>query len=613
MIKSGAKFVGKSALLILAGSIVGTLLLVLAYMLPVNIANRDSSYGTLEEEGWYPRASVSSRSLDAYFYSFFPDVLDNGTDKIMLYMAMDDSEGSPLYRALDSYNAYIGSYAYYWHGYVAVLRPLFLLFDFAELRIVNGICQILLILVLALMIGRKKGIRYVLMLAASYVLLMPFALAMGLQFTWIFYISFIGALVLIKKRDFFEEKKRYLFCFIALGMFTCYFDLLTYPLVTWGIPLIWWITMDNAERKEVDWVKRVVTTGFSWIAGYALMWIMKWVYATPILGRNVLEAGINEVFVRSGTSAGNAYSLSARLETIYTNWKHYEYKVFAMLLMLWLLWWIVQMIFQGGIKRDSRRYAYLLVGVSSVVWYFVLADHTQIHHFFTYRIFAVSVLAFLALVLCSTSPASKAEMVSIKKRLVVCGVLLMAAVLSIPLALLAREKILVINGEGQFMQMSMDSGDYFEVEFSPAFDEIRGIDLGLQSDALQGYCIISLWDEDQLEYQETLFPGNFDGNFQDIGAHWKLHRGKTYRLVLDVADTDQPMYIWVTADGSMSLSEYGGLSVNGHTVAGQLLTAITYWALPTARKTQIFIAMTWMGVLLAIGYVLWPKERVYQR
>lgn len=351
MIKDGAKFVGKSTLLILAGSIAGTLLLMLAYMLPVNSENRDSSYEVLEQEGWYPRASIISRSLDTYFNSFFPDVLDDSTDSIMLYMAFDDSEGNPLYRAMNSYNTYTGSYAYYWHGYVVLLRLLFLFFNFTELRMINGICQFLLVLSLAFVIGKEKGIRYVLMLVTSYALLAPLALAIGLQFTWIFYIAFLGTLILIRKRDTLEEKQRYLFFFIVLGIFTCYFDLLTYPLVTWGIPVLWWLIMDGTERKEMEWVRRVIATGFAWIAGYAFMWVMKWVYATPILGSNVMESGISEVFLRSGTSEGNAYSLGTRLGAVYTNWKHYEYKVYALILGIWLIWWIVRLILQGGKER----------------------------------------------------------------------------------------------------------------------------------------------------------------------------------------------------------------------------------------------------------------------
>lgn len=251
----------------------------------------------------------------------------------------------------------------------------------------------------------------------------------------------------------------------------------------------------------------------------------------------------------------------------------------------------------------------MLTGFSSIVWYFVLANHTQGHHFFTYRIFAVSILSFLAIVLCSTSLSSKIVKASINKRLGVCVTLLVVVALSISLTFLAREELLAINGMEQFVQISMNDGDHFKVDFTPTFDEIRGLNLGLQSDGIQGYCTISLWDEEQLEYQETIFLENFDMNFQSIGAHWKLHGGKTYRLALEVTDTVQPVYIWVTDNGAMPLSEYGGLLVNDHAVEGQLLTGITYWALPASRRTLIFVAMTWLGILLASTYALWPLTK----
>lgn len=606
--KNTMSFIGKSILFLLAGVSIGTVLLVAAYMLPVNMENRDSSYETLEKEGWYPRATVSSMSLATYFHSLLPDILDGGTDRVMLYTALDDSAGNPLLRAMESYSVYSGSYTRYWHGYVSVLRPLMLIFDYIEFRIINGLGQLILMLALAFLIGREKGIRYVAMLVTSYVLLMPAALSMSLQFTWVFYISFLGTLVLLRKRSFFAEKNRYLFFFMSLGMLTSYFDLLTYPLVTWGIPLIWWMVMDSSEQREGFWVKRVVCSGLGWIVGYAFMWVMKWTLASLVLGQNVFQTAINEVFILSGTLTEKEYSLFSRFEAIYINWKHYGYKVYAMLLAVWLVWWISGCLLRGW-KRDSRRYAYLLTGFSSVVWYLVLANHTQVHHFFTYRIFAVSILAFLAIVLCSSYQTKKVYAVPLRKRLIVCGVLLTAGVLSIPLTLLAREEIFTLNGDEQFRTIPMNCDDFSEVSFRPNFDEIVGFDIGLQSESDKGYCEITIWDADEIKYQETVWLEDFDGNFQHVEAHWQLNRDKSYRMVLKIKDTVELVYLWVTENGAMPLSEYGELSVNGQVVEGQLLTGITYWALPVSRKTQLFIALTWMGMLLAGGYALWPKTK----
>ncbi len=96
----------------------------------------------------------------------------------MLYTATDTTEGNPFVRVMNSYSEYRGAYSYYWHGYVCTLRLLLLMFDYSELRILNGICQFLLVLLLAVIIGKEKGMRYMFMLATSYFLLSPAGLSL---------------------------------------------------------------------------------------------------------------------------------------------------------------------------------------------------------------------------------------------------------------------------------------------------------------------------------------------------------------------------------------------------------------------------------------------------
>ena len=363
--------IGKSVLLIITGAVVGTILLTIAYALPVNMENRDASYETLEQEGWYPRATVTSRSLDTYFHSYYPDVLDDSTDKIMLYTAMDDSIGSPLTRAMDSYSDYVGSYSRYWHGYVVLLRVIFLFLNYTELRVVNGACQLFLVLILATIVGRKKGVPYVLMLATSYILLSSIAMPLGLQFSWVFYIAYFGTLILLLKTDFFEKNRRYIYFFMVLGMFTSYFDLLTYPLATWGLPLIWWIVMTEREERESFWTGRVVFSGFSWIVGYAGMWCMKWVLATLILGRNIFRSATLEASLWSGLQKTKEAALSGRLQVIHVNWKHYEYKVYGVILAAWLIWWVCKFVFRGGGKeiQSARHFCWRAFPVLFGIWY----------------------------------------------------------------------------------------------------------------------------------------------------------------------------------------------------------------------------------------------------
>lgn len=381
MMKKICNLFEKCALLLLGGSILGTLLLTLAFLVPVNEENAAASYQILNDEGWYPAAPILTQSLDAYFHSYLPGVLDNGTDSIMLHTAMDTSEGNPLTRAMNMYCTYLHiNYSRYWHGYVAILRPLLYFFDFSEIRILNCLGQLLVLMLLTVLIVRKRGWVYGLLMLTSYFLLMPVAMPLSLQFTWVFYIAAVSCLVLLKKQEYFENEQRYLYLFLVIGMLTSYFDLLTYPLFTWGFPITWLLVMSRPESSGVERIKKVVFSGLSWIAGYGIMWGLKWIYASLILGKEIFSDAVNEVFVLSGAGSGKEQGFMSRMEAIYTNWKHYEYSIYFLVLALWLAWIIIRSI-RKGFKPTANTYAFLLIGCSSIVWYFFLSYHTTVHHF----------------------------------------------------------------------------------------------------------------------------------------------------------------------------------------------------------------------------------------
>lgn len=596
------KNIGKGILILAAGIVLGTILLTLSYMLPVNPENRQSSYEIFEDEGWYPRTSVISGGSGNYFLSFYPDVLDNSSDKIMLTTAMDTSSGSPLVRAMESYSEYVDSYSYYWHGYVAILRPLFLLFDFSELRTLNGACQILIVMLLALFIRREKGIGHAFALLTSYILLNPRTVAMGMQYTWIFYIAWGGALFLLTKRNYFEEKDRYLYFFIVLGMLTSYLDLLTYPLYTWGFPLIWWIAVRKKEQKELQWIKEVVLSGIAWIVGYAGMWTAKWGIATAVLKKNIFAAAIDEIFLRSGMA--EAENLAARWNAIYANWRHYAYKIYAILLIGWLVWWIGCSLRKKW-RKSSKRYALFLIGSSSIVWYFVLSNHTALHHFFTFRIYGVSVLAFLVLILESVDHFRDNKKLSGAERLAVVGLIGGSAILGCLFTLLAKEEVSITNGTESFYKMRMDRS--FEMEFVPSFNTVGSVALGLECDSRKGKYEVKLWEGDQVKYVDTFFLENSDGgNYQGLTTWWVLKHGETYRVTVEVVGTDAPVYVWLTEGGAMPLSELGAVSVDGVLTEGQLLMGICYLDrhfVPRAR--QIFVLFTWIGIFMGAGHLFW--------
>ena len=595
------KNIGRAVMVLMAGTFLGTLFLTLAYMVPVNPEHRDISYHIIEQEGWYPRTSIVSPGQ--HFQSFYPDVLDNFTDKIMLSTAMDTSEGSPLVRAMESYSDYIGSYNHYWHGYVTILRPLLFVLDFSELRILNGACQLLLAALAIRLIGCKKSVRHGLALFTSYLLAGPHTTAMGLQYTWVFYVAWGGTLALLYKREFFAKKDRYLYFFIVLGMLTCYLDMLTYPLFAWGLPLVWWIVTGKEEQKAFAWVKCVVLAGFAWIFGYAGIWAAKWGLATLVLKRNVFETAFKEIFFCSGTTETRIGNLIAGWNTLYVNWRHYACKVYMLILACWLFWWIGCSLRKGW-RRSNKTCALFLIGSSGVVWYLVLSNHTMIHHFFTHRIYGVSIAAFLALLLESTEHFKACEKLSARGRAKFFGLLSVSVLSACFCCRFAREDISVTNGTGNFRQVPM--AERLEMEFVPSANIVEAIHLGLECESTQGYYEIKVWEGDKLKYQNTFrLADSKGGHYHEIVTWWALKQGKTCRVTVEAADTGAPVSVWLTEAGDMILPELGEVSVDGAQTGGQLLMGLRYLDRNTVPKERrIFLVLTWTGIFLAAGYML---------
>ncbi len=596
------------------GTVFAAMLLILSFMLPVNSENREATYNTLSAEskpgGTYTRAATSGEYYENHYNSFLiSDGLDNATDTVMLYTALDTSDGNPLERAMKCHNSIMNrDYSYYWHGYVSVLRPLLLMFNYVEIRMLNSALQLFITFLLIFFVAAKRGMRYALMALSSYILLMPMALSLSLQFSWIFYVSYGGTLVLILKKNYFEKNYRYLYFFMILGMAACYFDLLTYPLFAWGMPIVWWIVLDDRPQKEFLWLKEVVNSGIAWIIGYAGIWLMKWILGSAILKTNIFESAINEIFLRSGIAEGDG-SWSDRINAIYLNWKHYEVKIFAVILAVWLIFWIGRTFFMGGWQKDSKRFAYLLIGVSSIVWYFLLSNHTRGHNYFTYRIYGVSILAFFAIVLGSIPSTACEKTIQPKRRLCLIFLFLFVCILSLPIPHFAREELHVINGAEQFQTISMLQGEQLEVSFSPTFNDIEEIRLGLQALNDTGFCKVSLWNGDKLLYSEQLDLSTFgESNFQQLKNAWHLNHEITYKLLIEIESATEPVYVWITENGSMPLTEYGDIYINGVKKDGQLLTGLTYWGMPALRSTRIFIIMTWIGILTVCAYVFLPSS-----
>lgn len=601
--------------LLAGGVLLGTLLLSLAFCFPVKEENAAASYEVLNKEGWYPAAPIMSQSMDTYFHSLLPGVLDNNTDSIMLYTALDQSEGNVLARAMNMYNGYMQkNYSYYWHGYVILLRPLLYCMDYSDLRLLNCAVQLLLLVVLAHEVWKRKGMPYALAALSSYVLLMPIAMALSLQFTWVFYVAMGGALLLTVRADRLTENGKYLYCFLVLGMLTSFLDLLTYPLFTWGIPLVWWLAMRRDCSGGVRRLRQVVAAGLCWILGYGGMWLAKWLLATLVLRRNVIGEAVSEIFLRTGVEdALQSWGLAERWEAVYTNWKHYEYILYAVLLIAWLAWALVRSLLRSW-KATANSCAYALIGLSAIVWYMVLANHTGGHHFFAYRIFGVSVLALLLLYIemVYTPEELLGGVIYCRQRKITWGIWALSGICGILLALCARDKVSVLNGDMPMRQIEIETGGYLETVFTPAAGHVIQAGIGMSVEGDEGYFLVSVLDGDQIICQEQFPVAEYEGYvIHNFPVDWHLKKGKDYVLRVEPKEIGGFVYAYVTEEDSMSLTELEGAFIDGEDWGGQPLMGMVYSQLPASKRRLVLLTCTWMGILAAFmvaGYSLTGKK-----
>lgn len=396
--------------ILIAGIAAGLAGLFIVYLLPVEKmqTNMKASLTEFMAEGENPFLIEGLKGSS----------LDNYTDAIMLGSAVyktdmpfwqnairvprsSDVEGMPM----ESLNDYLTSkessqeseYARYWHGYLLYLKPLLLFLNYIQIRIVNGCIQLSLVIWILyefIRQGMKRGaIAYVLAILSMFPVVFPYSL----QFSSVFYIGNIALLIVLKKYKKWENEEKYFYFFQIIGMCTSFFDFLTFPLFTFGIPMALCMVLLQNKKLKVR-VLFLIKNGLAWGAGYILMWMGKWFAGSLITGENLWTNALGTVATRVSSEA---YGENAgRLWAILRNGYIYFNKagiIFAVLIFLWLginLW------------KCHEKFAWLkispLIAVACMplLWYLIASNHSYVHYWYTFRALAVSVFALTLIPQC---------------------------------------------------------------------------------------------------------------------------------------------------------------------------------------------------------------------
>lgn len=397
------KKMSKLLLILFMGIMGGTFLLLLVNALPNERMQRHISESTsvMEAEGDYPmlmNGYISSR-------------LDNFTDSIMLVTAANREDTNLIDRTVNMYRVHyedkrpsevlvaygkgspdytVSGYPRYWHGYQVALKPLLLIFNYQEIRYINMCFQILLIAFVVAVMWKKDMKLYILPYLVTVCSLMPVSVALSLQFSAVFYLTNISIILLLVLFESMQATKNTLAFFLSVGMATSYFDMLTYPLVTCGIPLIVYFILKKKHSLQSD-ILETVQYGSIWAIGYGGMWAGKWIIGSILLKKNIINDALTAIFNRtSSEDYGRKEAILNNLSAMFEPPIKYLFLLSVLILLVSL---IIKM--AKDKKMYLKNFHYLIIAAIPFAWYMVLVNHSCVHFWFTYRELAIFIFAIL--------------------------------------------------------------------------------------------------------------------------------------------------------------------------------------------------------------------------
>lgn len=389
----------------------GYLLLILAYCLPTWMISNNAAQAALafSNEGTWNQINYGGGSRNS--------TQDNFTDAIMLLNAENANDENVFIEALkveritsgdqlptDTLIALhtgaeqeyeISSYARYWHGYLVFLKPMLLFFNYQQIRDLLSLVQLgLVAAVIWLLAAKGKGL-YCVPVVLAYFFLNPAVCSLSLQYTSVLVLTMAELIaILLRQERYAWDKQLWLYHFFVAGCLTSYFDLLTYPVVTLGVPLIFLISQYEESWKEG--CKELLGCCLLWGTGYAAMWAGKWTLASLLTGENIWGEAINSISYRMGSEAAEVgLAELGHMDTIGRNLTANKFSL-TLILVAFAVCFVLG-IYKKTFRFQGKYIPTALAGLLPFAWYFVVSNHSVVHFWMTFRTLAVFVYALMTI------------------------------------------------------------------------------------------------------------------------------------------------------------------------------------------------------------------------
>ena len=397
--------------------LLGTAAMIFVYALPNDrvVKNVQDGLRIYEREGNYPSWGSGEHSK-----------LDNFTDAIMLLNAthpvtdvVRSAMLNPRYRPQllptenekpvdtlirvmhgDTTGLTEVDYPRYWHGYLVILKPLLTVAKVNHVRMLMSYADFILFVAALLMFQKVLGTRIAVAFAAVVMTINLVSVSMSFQYSSIYVVTLFALIVMLKKNRRLFDDDWYPYFFAAVGILVAFTDLLTYPIVSVGLPLTTWYLLNRRallEKTSAHVLKSRVGLLTAWGVGYFGMWSGKWLVAQILTGRDVLSDALGQVMSYlqisdALTAAGWQITTADALQRIVAVGGHGPIRIFLFAAIILLTVSLIRR--RREISLSPRKILpYLLPAMLPFIWVALASGHSHNHAFFVYRGLAVAVFS----------------------------------------------------------------------------------------------------------------------------------------------------------------------------------------------------------------------------
>ncbi len=596
IMKMAAQMIG----LVIALSIILTLVFAAVFCIPVNETKYNNSMDLVKEEGAADQGLAILYDILRRSYTnesrltgheFVPGTVSSRLDYYNLERAYGDKTKSALYNAISMLD-----YPRYWHGHVAVLRLLLVFFDLTEIRFFSFIIQMLLVVFLLAEIKRVKGWIPALLFFTSYILIMPMVTVWTTSdFPEVdaIYLCSLIFLMLTRKDRRYTQGRKLAISFCMIGCVACCFNKLVNPILGWTLPALLKVYLYGEEKSVFDNLKTVIISGISWLVGFGGLWACKIAIATVYLGKGALNGAMSEA--TQWTNGSELISHIPLLYGLYLNYKYYLYPLFYLIIVGWIVFLLVR---KGNDKIDNRIASLFLVALAPIGWQIVLRNHVVWHNSLTYRQLGIAVVAVFAGL--SVSPVGLLGIGGDKKKLIRRLCLYFAVFVGAVLITFAmREHQLISNSNIPGHYVYIEDNAEAVMNLNPVYKDIDGVTFAFETEDENGNIELTLYEDGSAIDTVTVSASDYvGGTWKDIAVKWHFKKNRKYTVSIKPVETAGKFGLYVLDDNGSGINELSDLMIGNEPSDHQAVAAVTYYRRPL-RNDFIFYFFTWYAFIMA--------------